>query len=122
MHSHRPRRPVATLLVSLSTTCLLTACATAEESARFEGGWRSGYVQSIGTAAEIGPQHARLDCRAASAEGDPTARFVQVQYAHGRLRRSVIAPLPAAQDIGIAQQVWVNSHECRPVEPRLRPD
>ncbi|WP_343627063.1 hypothetical protein [Roseateles puraquae] len=118
MHPIRLRHLTPTLLVSLAASGLLAACATTEESARLEAGWKSGYVQAIGTSAEIGAQHARLDCRPAPADADPAAQFVQVRYANGRLRRSVIAPMQPGQDIGIGQQVWVNSHECRPVERR----
>ncbi|RTL35886.1 MAG: hypothetical protein EKK53_23660 [Burkholderiales bacterium] len=110
--------PGAALLASLVAAGLLTACATAEESARFDAGWRPGAVQAVGTAAELGQQHARLDCRPAPGDADAAARYAQVRYAHGRMRRTVIAPVPAGQDIDIAQQVWVNSHECRPVELR----
>lgn len=106
------------LLLGVAATGLLSACATAEESARLQAGWKSGHVQAIGTATELGPQHAKLDCRSVSSEGDAAARFVLVRYAHGRLRRSVVAPLEPGQDVGIGQQVWVNSHECRAVEPR----
>lgn len=118
MHPDHLRRSGLALLVSLVATGFLSACAAPGESARLEAGWTSGYVQTIGTAAEIGPQHTRLDCRPVAGEGDQSLRFVLVRYANGRLRHSVIAPLPPGQDVGIHQQVWVHMHECRPVEPR----
>lgn len=118
MHPHTLRRTRLAWLVSLVAVGLLSACATAEESSRLKAGWASGYVQTIGTAAEIGPQNTRLDCRPMAEAGDQSNRFVLVRYANGRLRHSVIAPLPPGQDVGIHQQVWVDVHECRPVEPR----
>ncbi len=119
---HPTLRLLPACLGALLSGALLAGCATAEQTQRFNDGWKPGHVKAVGTAAALGEQHPRLDCRPTTDADAANTVYAVVSYPQGHRHPSVIASVPEQLHPGLGETVWVNSQRCVPLEPRAAGD
>jgi hypothetical protein len=107
-----PRRRIEIALGLLAAACAASG-PVYEEKFSYDEGWRIGKVTHVVASDERIGERSSKDCRlGARAEGHQARRFARVSVQWGRYFHSIVAMIPAGEQVSVGEEVYVDYRDC----------